>query len=130
MALLASSTTTVGPANFELQIRKLSAGLTSSTQLATAGSTFSLAIAPAFVVIEVQWIVDITNLGGVNIVVKRGTLADWSDLAEEANLDIVDTSSPLQTSVGEGPGLALSATSSNGKYLMDTMDVTPLLVGV
>ena len=49
---------------------------------------------------ELEWIVDVPNLGGTFLLARTGTQTDFSDLT--AQMSFVDTSSPITTSVAEG----------------------------
>jgi len=107
-------------------LRKFTAGLGTGTTLAT-GTDYTAAVGTMRAV-EVQWILDVANLGGIQLTVKMGSLSTFADLAVDAALNIIVTSSILTTSVGEGPYYVGIATSS-GFYLYDHIECVPLLVG-
>lgn len=107
------------------RIYKMTAGVATSTLLAT-GTSRTVPINTTLAV-EVQWILDIPNLGGIQITIKLGTATDYSDLVLDAALNILITSSVLTTSVGEGP--CLNTNAGTGSYRYDHFEVIPLLVG-
>lgn len=118
-----------GGVNTNWTIRKYTAGLPTGSNLAIGNLVVFNAGVANVQSIEVTWILDLANLGGLRITVKRGVLRDFSDLVLEPNLDIIVTSSVLTTSVGEGPCLALGGTTDNRNPLLDTLSCVPLLVG-
>lgn len=119
---------TAGTSTGNWAIAKLTLGLLAPTILVNGPTVpFNAGVANA-ITIEATWILDIANLGGMRVTVKRGILPDFSDLVLEPGLDIVITSNVLQTSAGEGPIYAAGG-SSGRQTLFDSMSVIPVLVG-
>ena len=115
-----------------LVINRLSTGLANPTQLAL-GAQFAL-VADQRMTLEATWILDLQNLGGIRLFLKRGVLADYSDLVVEpknggGTMDLVSTTTVLQTSVAEGPAVQFAFDTSPGDYLMKIDSVIPLIVG-
>jgi hypothetical protein len=110
---------------YEFQLVKWTAGLaTPGTVLATETFTLGAGVTCA---IQFEWYVDMTVLGGCQLTASRGTATDYSDLVQKHAL--VDTSTPLQVTVGEGPLLALSAGSSDTIVLHDQTSLTQIITG-
>ena len=109
--------------SWQPKLAKITAGLATRTVLAS-GTTYTATTARA---VEVQWLLDIPNLGGMQLTVKLGTALDYSDLVLDSALNILVSTSVLTTSVGEGPMLA--ASGSAGSYRYDHFEVVPLIVG-
>lgn len=83
----------------KINLVKYSAGLQGSkTTLATgANNGFTLNTPKA---VEIEWNMDLAELGGVQLIVRSGDATDFSDLVQLHN--VIDTTSPLSTTVGEG----------------------------
>ena len=113
--------------NSSLQLFRCSAGLGTQTNLGT-GTTFN-AVLNTPIAVEITWILDIAQLGGIKLTLKHGTALDFTGLVTDVN--IVSTTTVLQTSVAEGPYMKHNLSSSNGQYLFETAstDVYPLLIG-
>lgn len=120
--LMASS----GAGTWTPSLARMTAGLGTFTTLAT-GTNFTMAAAGKKA-LELTWILDQANLGGIQLQVKLGNNTDYSDLALDSALNIIVTSSVLTTSAGEGPHYN-GLTTSGGDYLYDHFDVIPLIVG-
>jgi hypothetical protein len=91
-----------GFANPTLRLHKFTAGLTNSLPappLVAIPYPGTLTIGVPFT-LELQWVVDVTTLGGTFLLGSTGVATDFSDLTGQ--LTIVDTMSPLTTSVAEG----------------------------
>jgi hypothetical protein len=73
--------------------------------------------------LEAEWIVDIAELGGVALFVRRGFETDFSDL--ETVISYLDISSPITTSVAES--IFCVETSGGGIFNLD-FDETSLYV--
>ena len=90
-----------GVSTGEVRLLKNSSGIggasvvmaTFPTMNQPTGSTFSL---------ELQWTVAIDEINGVDLVVRYGSLTNFSDLTDV--IHIIDTSSPLTITQGEGIG--------------------------
>lgn len=65
---------------------------------------------------QVEWVYDLINIGGTRITVSRGTLntLDYNSLVPVSGLDIIDSASPLATSVAEGLAYTQSNTVNGG----------------
>ena len=105
---------------------KFTAGLGTGTTLATG--TSYVAAPGTETAYEVEWILDVANLGGLQVKVKRGTASAYTNLVADAALNIIITSSVLTVSVGEGP-FYVGDPNSTGFYLYDHFEVVPLIVG-
>jgi len=111
-----------------LQIRQMTAGLPTTTQLFQSTSAFT-ATTGTVLSLEVQWVLDIASLGGIRFNMKRGTATDYSDLVDEPGIiNQVSTTTVLQTSVGEGPASVLG-TTTQVDHLYDRIHCVPLAVG-
>ena len=80
-----------------------------TTGLRNLASLASSTIAPLAVIgtplaLELRWAYDATKYGGTSIALYVGAALNFTDLTPR--LTYVDTSSPLTTSVGEGPCMA------------------------
>jgi hypothetical protein len=73
--------------------------------------------------LEVEWIVDLGELGGTALFLRRGFATDYSDLTTV--ISYLDVSSPLTTSVAES--LYLIEQSAGGVFNLD-FDQTALFV--
>ena len=87
----------------------------SSTVTTTDGDYYPL---------EFEWQVDIPNLGGVRLILRRGTLnsTDFGTLATV--YDIIDSTSPLTTTVAEGVGSIRGNTTTSGADFVFNWDET------
>jgi hypothetical protein len=111
-----------------LQVRRISAGLPTTSMLFESTSAFTLNLNTT-IALEIQWVLDIATLGGIRFNMKRGTLTDYSDLADEAGIiNQVSTTTVYQTSVGEGPASILG-TTTQVDHLYDRIHCVPLAVG-
>jgi hypothetical protein len=87
----------------------------SRTQLAT--TSYTMVVGTVFA-LELQWDLLLDELNGIDLVVRLGTLTDFSDLTQV--LHYIDTSSPLQISRGEGILYStLSVQSINIEFRVD-----------
>lgn len=94
-----------------LSLRKFTSGVVS------AGGTLigsEIVLSPALALndvfaLEVQWRLDIPELGGLEVIGRFGTATDYSDLTDQ--VETVITTSVLTSTVGEGPFLAAAAST-------------------
>ena len=88
-----------GVSTGEIRILKNSGGIGGASSVL---STFSTTNKPngSIFSLEFQWEVLIDEIGGVDLIVRTGLLTDFSDLIDV--IHIVDTSSPLILTQGEG----------------------------
>lgn len=98
-----SSGSTPASGNFRFSIDKMFSGL------ALSGSNVSLAqtadipvVAGAFYPIEIEWDFDNDAYGGVRLRANRGTLNSIDFNTLSPLFDVIDSSSPLTTSLAEG----------------------------
>ena len=115
-----------------VRLYRCSAGLNTKTLLVDA---------PAFtmpdgdiVAMEVQWLLDVQNLGGMHIRIRNSDPYDtlpvgwtWEEILINTPVSYLDLSGYLTSSVGEGP-VFISAGIA-GRYYFDTMECIPYLVG-
>lgn len=91
------------PAGFEFRIVKYNAGLTDTPQvLASTVVPEPYVIGTDIIALELEWVSDVINLGGVRLTLRRGigALTDFSNLVTV--LDIIDVPGPLTATTGEG----------------------------
>lgn len=114
----------VNGAALNFQVRKQTSGgmsgFNTSSTLGSggawvAGNTYGL---------EVEWHQDIPNLNGVFITVKVGSALNFSDLT--TIITLLDTSTPLSTTLGEGLFVSNLA-SASGSTLFDDTRLTRLI---
>lgn len=86
------------PANGVVRILKVTNGLEFQTVLASA--TYAMDEGGIYA-IELEWVVDVVELGGTRLIMRTGTALNFSDLVEV--LSYTDISAPLITTLGEGP---------------------------
>lgn len=112
--IIRSSTTSgIGGNGWFLHLMKYSAGLVdynvadvTEDRLADVGLT-AVTLGTAFAM-ELEWLLDVPNLGGVRLIGRYGV--DFDNLTDVRTY--VDTSSPLETSVNEGPLMFCQSTGS------------------
>ncbi len=85
-----------------------------NTILASSAFTLTAGVVTA---LELQWIVAIDEINGVDLVVKTGTMTDFSDLAEV--IHYVDISSPLSITYGESLNIDDLTSGSSFTVLFD-----------
>ncbi len=73
--------------------------------------------------LEVEWVVDVTELGGVAIFARFGYMTDFSDLTQQ--FVYLDTSSPFITSVAES--VFIHTSDTGGPWNLD-FDQTSLFI--
>ena len=101
-----------------LFVRKYTNGLgnTGSSLASTAFTINNNEILP----IEVEWNFDLGEFGGTRLVLRRGIIGQTTFTGLTDVHDISDSSSPLSTSVAEGPAGVWSASQS--PYKMDELE--------
>ena len=106
-----------------IQLLKASSGLDggftslgSFSYTMVVGTTFSL---------EFQWNVAIEEINGVDLVVRKGTLTDFSDLVEI--IHIIDASGPLTTTQGDGIGYLNGSGASAPEFRIDQTTLLRIL---
>lgn len=116
-ALLVSSDE--GLVNPTLRLHKFTSGLTdglTSSSLIFIPFPGSITIGVPFT-LEIEWVVDITNLNGTLLIARTGTDTNFTDLTGQ--MFIVDSISPLTTSVTEGVVASFKSSSiSNTKTVL------------
>lgn len=126
----------VGAGLCRLHLARYTAGMPTKVDLAQSANFAYDVLKPQALPAQVTWQLDIANLGGINIVVKRGPVADYSlmtnaQIFTSAILSTTDinttlTTTVLQTSQGEGP---VAQVNTTGAMMMDALTVVPLFVG-
>lgn len=124
-------------ANLEFRLRRYSAGLATGTTLATAGTLGTKPLAPESQPVEVRWRLDEANLGGMQVTMTTGAIADyrgvgtlnWESLLTDVRINYLDNSGFLTSSVGEGVGYVNASGVTTTLYYVDELVVVPLLVG-
>ena len=107
------------PVSNLVRLSKITNGLPGAfTTLASAA--FSIVLNGIYA-LEFEWVVDLIELGGTRLIVRTGTALDFSDLTQA--LSFTDTSSPLQTTAGEGP-FADFGTSQAPQWRIDQTRLT------
>ena len=121
-------------ASLNPRLYRCSAGITTKSLLAT-GASLTLVAAPIAYPLEISWRLDVENLGGMSIVVRRGAAANysgvalnWDTLLTTTEINYLDSSGFLTSTQGEGPALEVGGTNTGGNY-WDQLSVVPLLVG-
>ena len=119
----------LNPAGVLLKIIKVHTAGVRSLQYVASADTLAMMTYPVTLTVgsvgtlEFQWISDIPNLNGVYLIARTGTMTDYSDLTTQ--LTAIDFTSPLVTTVGEGPFVTLyNYTSTDLKQI--TFDNTTL----
>lgn len=109
-----------------LRLDRMTSGLVTGVNLA-ASPAFAWAI-DTTMALEVSWVVDLVNLGGIRFNVKRGAAPDFSDLVDVANLtNVLVTTNLHTTSMGEGPAWSGGPTNQYSA-LFDSVSCVPLVV--
>lgn len=72
--------------------------------------------------LEFQWVVDIPNLNGVYMIARTGLNPNYSDLTDR--ISVIDFTSPLITTVGEGLFCSLRNSVSTDTKQIDFDDTT------
>lgn len=120
-------------ASLQPSLYNLTAGLGTKALLASGG-LLSLPTPPQSYPVQIEWRVDVENLGGVQILCRVGALANylgttlnWNTLTPTLSFSYLHQTGYHTTTLGEGP--ALETAGAGGLYYIDELTVVPLLVG-
>lgn len=105
-----------------MSIRKVSNGLPDNTPviLATGANEISDVTSPF--TIELMWFYDIPEFNGIRLIAKKGLMSDYSDLAPISSFDVIDASTPLSSSLGEGLFYATN-NAAEAKWIFDRTEL-------
>ena len=123
--------------SLQFRLRRHSAGLATATTLVSSAASGSKPLAPESQPVEIRWRLDEANLGGMQVTLTTGAIADyrgvttldWESLLTTEQLNYLDNSGYLTSSVGEGVGYINASGVTTTLYYMDELEVVPLLVG-
>lgn len=109
-----------GGGNLVWNITKRTSGLAAATAGTSLYTGVLAASANDYYPIQIEWVADVSALGGTRITFSRGTLnsTDFNTLGVIS--DLIDSSSPLTTSVAEGIAFANSVAGTGIAVLDET----------